>query len=88
MRLLMAGFIFLLILTLGNAWLFHRGQQYQAATAYAPIQAKQPRVTHYEWDAFVWREVAAIAAAAVVFGVIASATRTPRSKSGSTSRPR
>ncbi len=88
MRLLLLGFIFLLLLTLGNAWLFQREQQHAAGSSYAPVQLEQPVKTHYEWDAFVWRELAAIVISAVVFGAIASAVRAPRSKTGSTSRLR
>lgn len=88
MRLLLLGFIFLLLLTLGNAWLFQRGQQKVDAHDYAPLQLTQPRSTHYEWDGFVWREIAAIVVTVLVFGVIASVSRAPRSRSGSISRPR
>lgn len=88
MRLALLAFIFLLILTLGNAWLFRRGQQVAVAHDSAVLQLSDQRKTHYEWDGFVWREIAAVAVTFVVFGAIASAGRAPRSKIDSSSRLR
>jgi hypothetical protein len=72
MRLLMLAFIFLLILTLGNAWLMKREQSYVTAHDFARIQITQAHATKYEWDAFIWREIGEIVITAVVFGGIAS----------------
>lgn len=78
MRLILLACIFLLVLTLGNAWLMKRERTYATSHDYAPIQITQPHARKYEWDAFIWREIGAIALTAVVFGVIASAR--PRKK--------
>lgn len=81
MRLALLGFIFLLILTLGNAWLLRRNAQLATARDYAPLQLNSRTATHIEWDAFVWREIGAIVVTALVFGAIGVAARR-------TSRPR
>jgi hypothetical protein len=75
MRLLMLGLIFLLLLTLGNAWLLRRDRTFVRAHGYAPVQLRQRTAQKIEWDAFVWREIGAVALTAVVFGGIASVTR-------------
>lgn len=72
MRLFLLGLIFLLILTLGNAFLLKRDRQTMGEHDYATMQTGQRRAGAYGWDAFVWREVAAIAITIVVFGAIAS----------------
>lgn len=68
MRLILLGIIFLLILTLANAWLFRKGKNFVGAHDYAPIQLTQHRADHYEWDAFVWREIGAVVVTVVLFG--------------------
>jgi hypothetical protein len=78
MRLVLLGFIFLLILTLGNAWLLKREQAQVRGRDYAPLQLVKHKATHYEWDAFVWREIAALAITVVIFGAIASTGRGAR----------
>lgn len=88
MRLALLALIFLLLLTLGNAWLFQRGQRLAAARDTAVLQLPEHRKTHYEWDAFVWREIAAVVVTIVVFGAIASVGRAPRSTTDSSSRLR
>ena len=89
MRTALLGFIFLLLLTLGNAWLLHKNVQVAVAHDYAPLQLTQRSETRLEWDAFVWREIGAVIVTAVLFGAIgAAARRVPRSRSGSSSRPR
>lgn len=75
MRLLMLGLIFLLLLTLGNAWLLRRDRAFMDAHGYAPVQMRQRTAQKIEWDAFIWREIGAIVVTAVVFGGIASVTR-------------
>lgn len=59
--------IFLLILTLANAFLYRRGVQFVNAHDFAPVQLTQHRSQHYEWDAFVWREIGAIVITVVLF---------------------
>ena len=86
MRLALLALIFLLLLTLGNAMLYRRSEHFATAHDAAPLQLTQARETHYEWDAFVWREIGAVVVTALLFGAIASAGRAPRSKSGSSSR--
>lgn len=75
MRLFLLAFIFLLLLTLGNAWLMNRMKRSVQAHDFARVQITQAHATKYEWDAFVWREIGAIAITAVVFGSIASLRR-------------
>jgi|GEM_PF-4848604 len=75
MRLFLLGFIFLLILTLGNAFLLKRERAQVQAHDYAPLQLTSHRAVHYEWDAFVWREIAALVITVVIFGAIASSGR-------------
>jgi hypothetical protein len=75
MRLLLLAFIFLLLLTLGNALLMTREKKDVTAHDFARVQITQAHATKYEWDAFVWREIGAIAITAVVFGSIASLQR-------------
>jgi len=87
-RFALLGFIFLLILTLGNAWLMRQGAQFATAHDYAPLQLGQRRMGKIEWDMFVWREIAAVVVTVLVFGLIGAAARPSRSRSGSSSRPR
>jgi hypothetical protein len=75
MRLLMLALIFLLLLTLGNAWLLRRDRTFMRAHGYAPVQLRQRTAQKIEWDAFVWREIGAIVVTALVFGAIASTRR-------------
>ena len=70
MRLTLLAFIFLLILTLGNALLLRKMKQSVASRGFDPVQLTQARATHYEWDAFVWREIGAIAGTVLIFGGI------------------
>ncbi len=70
MRLTLLGLIFLLVLTLVNAYLFRKGSQFIGAHDYAPVQLNQQRASHYEWDAFIWREIGAVVVTVVVFGAI------------------
>ncbi len=83
MRLLLLAFIFLLVLTLGNAWLMRREQASLTARDYAPLQLTQRHADKYEWDAFIWREIGALVVTVVVFGAIAAVrpTRSGRRRS-------
>lgn len=84
MRLLLLAFIFLLILTLGNAWLLKRERSFMSAHDYATLQITQPHAHKYEWDAFIWREIGAVVVTVVLFGVIASVRpHAPRGARGS-----
>jgi hypothetical protein len=67
MRLTLLAIIFLLILTLANAFLYRKGVRLASAHDFAPVQLTQHRSQHYEWDAFVWREIGAIVVTAVLF---------------------
>lgn len=67
MRLTLLAIIFLLILTLANAFLFRQGAHFASAHDYAPIQLTQHSMRHYEWDAFVWREIGAIVVTVLLF---------------------
>jgi len=78
MRLALLGLIFLLVLTLGNALLLRRDQHRATASDYAPLQLRLHRETHYEWDAFIWREIGAIVVTAVIFGGISTVARPER----------
>lgn len=80
MRLLLLACIFLLLLTLGNAWLMKREQADVRAHDYAPVQITQAHASKYEWDAFIWREIGAIVVTALVFGAIASLRATKRTR--------
>lgn len=82
MRLLLLGLIFLLILTLGNAYLYRR-DALQAAQTPAPALRLQRPLPHYGSDEFVWREIGAIAITVVLYGSFASADkRRMRRKNG------
>ena len=70
MRLTLLAIIFALILTLGNALLMKNEQKKVAAANYSAIQLGQKRSAHYEWDAFIWREIGAVALTVVLFGAI------------------
>lgn len=72
MRLILLALIFLLILTLGNAWLMKRERAAVTAHDYAPVQITQPHARKYEWDAFIWREIGALVITVLVFGTVAS----------------
>ncbi|HET9097073.1 MAG TPA: hypothetical protein VFN37_10450 [Candidatus Baltobacteraceae bacterium] len=75
MRLMLLALIFLLVLTLGNAWLMKRERSAVAAHDYAPLQITQPHARKYEWDAFIWREIGALVLTVLVFGTVASQRR-------------
>lgn len=75
MRLILLALIFLLILTLGNAWLMKRERSSVAARDYAPLQITQPHARKYEWDAFVWREIGALVVTVLLFGTVAAQRR-------------
>lgn len=78
MRFWMLAFIFLLLLTLGNAWLMHRERMFAHAHAYAPIQIGE-RLKHTgEWDAFIYREIGAIIITTIVYGGIFLVSREAR----------
>ncbi len=64
----MLGLIFLLVLTLINAFLFRKGSHMIAEHSYAAVQLSEKRSIHYEWDAFIWREIGAIVVTIVLFG--------------------
>lgn len=72
MRLLLLALIFLLLLTLGNAWLMQRERRFATDHDYATIQLTQRSSDKYEWDAFTWREISAFVITVLVFGGIAS----------------
>lgn len=78
MRFLLLAFIFLLLLTLGNAWLMKREKFDVSAHDYAPLQITKSHARKYEWDAFIWREIGAIVITALVFGGISTAGRARR----------
>ncbi len=67
MRLTLLAVIFLLVLTLVNAYLFRKGARMIAGHDYAPVQLTQQRTLHYEWDAFIWREIGAVVITVVLF---------------------
>ena len=75
MRLALLAFILLLGLTLANAYVYRNGVRANNGRAYAPVQISQRRTNHYEWDAFVWREIGAIVLTAVLYGAVASLGR-------------
>lgn len=70
MRLTLLAFIFLLMLTLGNAMLMRNERASMVSRSFDPLQLPQRRAEHYEWDAFIWREIGAIAVTVVLFGAI------------------
>jgi len=70
MRLTMLAIIFALMLTLINAYMYRRNEKFATAHDYSALQLNQTRMTHYEWDAFIWREIGAIAITIVLFGGI------------------
>lgn len=70
MRLTLLAFIFLLMLTLGNAILMRNERASMVSRSFDPVQLPQRRAAHYEWDAFIWREIAAVTVTVVVFGGI------------------
>lgn len=72
MRLTLLAIIFLLILTLVNAYIYRKGLAFVAARNYAGIQITDTRSLHRERDAFVWREIGAVVITIIVFGAIAS----------------
>lgn len=78
MRLILLGLIFLLALTLGNAFLLRSTASFVTAHDFAPIQITQAHAVKYEWDAFVWRELGAVAVTLLVFGTIAGLRTTRR----------
>lgn len=87
MRLILLAFIFLLILTLGNAWLYRRDVQLVRARTYAPLQQPlsqpvspnaqpvSPNALPDEWRNFIVREIGAILITVLIFGAIASTGR-------------
>ncbi len=75
MRFGLLALIFLLLLTLGNAWLMKSERAAVSSRDYAPVQITQPHARKYEWDAFIWREIGALIFTVVVFGAIASRSR-------------
>ena len=93
MRLALLALIFLLILTLGNAWLYHRAVQEARARTVAPLQQPlsqpvSPNALPDEWRDFIDREIGAIVITAVIFGIIASTgRRVPPPKNDSSFRP-
>ncbi len=75
MRLILLAFIFLLILTLVNALMLRHDMLAFHHTNYAPIHLGIRRESHYGWDLFVWREIAAIFITFIAYGVVASFTQ-------------
>jgi hypothetical protein len=75
MRLVMLAFIFLLALTLINAIMLRHDMLAFHHTNYAPVHLGIRRESHYGWDLFVWREIAAVFITFIVYGVAASLTR-------------
>ncbi|MFN2449865.1 MAG: hypothetical protein ABR508_08775 [Candidatus Baltobacteraceae bacterium] len=76
MRMTLLGLIFFLALTLLNAVAFRQNADFVNAHDFAPLQLTKAGSSHYEWDIFLAREVAAIAATALLFGAIAGARST------------
>lgn len=76
------GLIFLLLLTLANAFVWRGNVQFANAHDFAPLQLSQGSAAHYEWDLFLWREIAAIGVTVLLFGAIGglSASRIRRQK--------
>jgi cbb3-type cytochrome oxidase subunit 3 len=74
MRLVLLGLIFLLILTLGNAFVYRR-QKIELAQTPRPALQLQRSIPHDASNGFVWREIGAIAITVVLYGVFASAGR-------------
>lgn len=70
MRLALLALIFLLVLTLGNAYLLKRERAYVAAHDYAPLQLRRARTGRYERYGFAWREIGAVVLTVLVFGGI------------------
>lgn len=70
MRLTLLALIFLLILTLGNAILMRNERASMASRSFDPLRLSQKRAAHYEWDAFIWREIGALAVTVILFGAI------------------
>jgi hypothetical protein len=70
MRLTMLAIIFALMLTLVNAYMYRRNQQFATAHDYSALQLNQKPMTKYEWDAFIWREIGALVITIVLFGGI------------------
>lgn len=93
MRLALLALIFLLILTLGNAWLYHREVQVARARTVAPLQQPlsqpaSPNALPDEWQHFIEREIGAIVITILLFGTIASmGRRVPPPKNDSSFRP-
>ena len=75
MRLALLALILLLGLTLANAFVYREGVLTNDGRAYAVVQLSQHRMNHYEWDAFVWREIGAVVLTAVIYGAVASLGR-------------
>lgn len=75
MRLILLAVILLLGLTLANAFVMRQESRDAAAHSYAPLQLGQHRMKHYEWDAFIWREIGAVAFTAVLYGGVAALGR-------------
>lgn len=76
------GLIFFLLLTFANAFFLRNTVQFANAHDFAPLQLSQFSAAHYEWDLFLWREIAAAAATLLLFGAIGglSASRIRRRK--------
>lgn len=75
MRLLLLAIVLLLGLTLANAFILRNEQRMAAARNYAALDLSQRTTTHYEWDAFIWREIGAIAITGLLYGGVASLGR-------------
>lgn len=75
MRLALMAFILLLALTLANAFILRNERRDAAARNYAALDLTQRKTTHYEWDAFIWREIGAIAITVLLYGGVAALGR-------------
>jgi hypothetical protein len=72
MRLVLLAIILLLALTLANALMLRHDMQAFHATNIAPVHLGIKRESHYGWDLFVWREIAAVFITFILYGIVAS----------------
>ena len=82
MRRVMVALILLLALTLVNAVLLRQELHAFHETNFSPVHLGIRRESHYGWDMFVWREIAAVFITFIFYGIIVSLTnRAPRGDS-------
>lgn len=78
MRLFLLGIIFLLLLTLGNAWLY-QASAFNGSRDFSILQITYDHQVLYSRYLFLWREIAAVILTVVLFGAIAwSGYKRPR----------